>query len=115
MSATDYAVNYGYDFYPGGVIFIAISPGILAVAIARYGLMRPRLTLATVAHEVASPLATIGLHADELRLLIPELLGGYRLAVEHRLCIDPGRQPLFHEPECRACPPRVVSSRCRRR
>jgi hypothetical protein len=88
ISGTDYAVNYGYDFYPIGVIFIAISPGILAVAIARYGLMRPRLTFATVAHEVSSPLATIGLHADELHLVIPELLNGYRLAVEHGLYTD---------------------------
>jgi hypothetical protein len=33
LAATDYAVNYGYDFYPLGVVFIAISPTILAVAI----------------------------------------------------------------------------------
>lgn len=97
ISATDYAVNYGYDFYPVGVIFIAISPGVLAVVIARYGLMRPRLTLATVAHEVASPLATIGLHAGELRLLIPELLSGYRLAVEHGLCTD--KSLILDEPD----------------
>ncbi|PMS23899.1 hypothetical protein C0Z18_01715 [Trinickia dabaoshanensis] len=97
VAASDYAVNYGYDFYPVGVIFIAIGPGILAVAIVRYGLIRPRLTLATVAHEVASPLATIGLHADELRRVVPELMRGYRLAVEHGLCTD--KSFLLEEPE----------------
>lgn len=33
LAATDYAVNYGYDFYPSGVIFIAICPAIFTVAI----------------------------------------------------------------------------------
>lgn len=33
LAGTDYAVNYGCDFYPLGVIFIAICPAILAVAI----------------------------------------------------------------------------------
>ena len=33
LAGTDYAVNYGYDFYPLGVIFIAICPAIFAVAI----------------------------------------------------------------------------------
>lgn len=88
FAATDYAVNYGYAFYPIGAVFIAVSLGILAVSIVRYGLMSPRLMLATVAHEVATPLATIGLHADELRRALPELMHGYRLAVQHRLCGD---------------------------
>ena len=88
VAAADYAVNYGMEFYPFGVVFIAISLGLLAVAIVRYGLMSPRLMLATVAHEVASPLAAIGLHADELRHVLPELLRGYQLAVRNRLCGD---------------------------
>lgn len=88
VAATDYAVNYGMEFYPLGVVFITISLGTLAVSIVRYGLMGPQLMLATVAHEVATPLATIGLHADELRRALPELLRGYRLAVQHRLCND---------------------------
>jgi signal transduction histidine kinase len=88
VAATDYAVNYGAEFYPLGVVFIAVSLGILAVSIVRYGLMGPQLVLATVAHEVATPLATIGLHADELRHALPELMRGYRLAVQHRLCAD---------------------------
>lgn len=88
VAATDYAVNYGLEFYPLGVVFITVSLGTLAVSIVRYGLMGPQLMLATVAHEVATPLATIGLHADELRRALPELLRGYRLAVQHRLCND---------------------------
>ena len=88
LAAVDYAVNYGFGFYPPGFIFIALSLGILAVAIVRYGLMGPYLALATMAHEVATPLATIGMHADELRSALPELMRGYRLAVEHRLCED---------------------------
>ena len=88
LAATDYAVNYGFDFYPLGVAFITVSLGLLAVSIIRYGLMGPRLVLATVAHEVASPLATIGLHADELRHVLPELMRGYQLAVQYQLCGD---------------------------
>lgn len=97
LAATDYAVNYGWAFYPLGVVFIAISLGILAVSIVRYGLMGPYLMLATVAHEVATPLATIGLHADELRQALPELMRGYRLAVQHRLCGD--TLSMLDEPE----------------
>lgn len=97
VAATDYAVNYGLAFYPLGVVFITISLGTLAVSIVRYGLMGPQLMLATVAHEVATPLATIGLHADELRRALPELMRGYSLAVQHRLCSD--RLLLSDEPE----------------
>ncbi|TKC91112.1 GHKL domain-containing protein [Trinickia terrae] len=88
LAAADYAVNYGYVFYPPGAIFIATSLGILAVTIIRYGLMRPFLLAATVAHEVTTPLATIGLHAEELARALPEVLHGYQLAVKHRLCAD---------------------------
>ncbi|WP_206951801.1 sensor histidine kinase [Trinickia acidisoli] len=97
LAASDYAVNYGFDFYPLGVIFIAVSLGMLAVSIIRFGLMGRRLMLATVAHEVASPLAAIGLHADELRHVLPELMHGYELAVQHRLCGD--RLSMLDEPE----------------
>ena len=88
LAASDYAVNYGHVFYPVGFIFITVSLGILAVSIVRYGLMGPYLMLATVAHEVATPLATIGMHADEISFALPELLNGYQLAVRHRLCDD---------------------------
>ncbi|PVX84909.1 sensor histidine kinase [Paraburkholderia unamae] len=88
LAATDYAVNYGFAFYPAGAVFIAISLGILAVTIVRYGLMRPYLIAATVAHEVATPLAAIGMHAEEIGNVLPELMRGYQLAVQHQLCVD---------------------------
>ncbi|KVE28372.1 hypothetical protein WS67_06310 [Burkholderia singularis] len=94
LAAIDYAVNYGYPFYPPGVIFIAISLGILAVTIVRYRLMRPFLVAATVAHEVATPLAAIGMYGEELGSALPALLSGYRLAVKHRLVdgdFEPGQ------------------------
>lgn len=88
LAATDYAVNYGMRFYPAGAVFIAVSLGILAVTIVRYGLMRPYLLAATVAHEVATPLAAIGMHAEEIGNVLPELMRGYQLAVQHQLCVD---------------------------
>ncbi|MEX3844515.1 ATP-binding protein [Paraburkholderia sp. BR10882] len=88
LAATDYAVNYGLAFYPAGAVFIAISLGILAVTIVRFGLMRPYLIAATVAHEVATPLAAIGMHAEEIGNVLPELMRGYQLAVQHQLCVD---------------------------
>ncbi|WP_028227843.1 sensor histidine kinase [Paraburkholderia ferrariae] len=88
IAASDYAVNYGVGFYPAGAVFIAVSLGILAVTIVRYGLMRPYLLAATVAHEVATPLAAIGMHAEEIGSVLPELMRGYQLAVQHQLCVD---------------------------
>lgn len=85
LAAIDYAVNYGYPFYPPGAIFIALSLGILAVTIVRYRLMRPFLVAATVAHEVATPLATIGMYVEEIDRALPTLLRGYQLAVMLRL------------------------------
>lgn len=88
LAASDYAVNYGAAFYPVGAVFIAVSLGILAVTIVRFGLMRPYLIAATVAHEVATPLAAIGMHAEEIGNVLPELMRGYQLAVQHQLCVD---------------------------
>ncbi|CAG9215040.1 Histidine kinase [Paraburkholderia caribensis] len=88
LAAGDYAVNYGYVFYPPGVIFIAISLGILAITIVRHGLMRQYFLAATVAQEVAMPLEVIGMHADELGNALPELLRGYQLAVRHQLLVN---------------------------
>jgi len=88
LAVSDYAVNYGVAFYPVGAVFIAVSLGILAVSIVRYGLMRPYLLAASVAHEVATPLAAIGMHAEEIGNVLPELMRGYQLAVQHQLCVD---------------------------
>ncbi|MGO4582045.1 ATP-binding protein [Cupriavidus sp. 2TAF22] len=88
LAAVDYAANYGYAFYPPGVVFIGASLGILAVTIVRYDLMHPFSLAATVAHEVRTPLTTIRLQAEEMGRAWPELLAGYRLAVAHGLYED---------------------------
>lgn len=88
LAALDYAVNYGHAFYPPGVVFIAISLGIIALSIVRYDLMHPYSLAATVAHEVRTPLATIRLQAQELAGVWPTVLHGYRIAVEHGLIED---------------------------
>lgn len=88
LSATDYAVNYGFNFYPPGVLFIAASLGIIAVGVVKFDLMHPYALAATVAHEVRTPLTTIRLQASEIARAWPELFHGYQLAVHHGLCSD---------------------------
>lgn len=88
LAAVDYAVNYGHAFYPPGVVFIALSLGILAVSVVRYDLMHPYSLAATVAHEVRTPLATIRMQTQEMARTFPDVIEGYRLAVEHGLVED---------------------------
>ncbi|NPT43016.1 hypothetical protein GNZ12_17190 [Paraburkholderia sp. 1N] len=85
FAAVDYAVNYGYAFYPPGVLFIALSLGLLAITIVRYHLIHPYALAATIAHEIATPLATIAMHADEISSVWAQVFKGYRLAVTHGL------------------------------
>lgn len=92
LSAADYAVNYGFAFYPPGVLFLAASLGIIAVGVVKFDLMHPYALAATVAHEVRTPLTTIRLQASEIARAWPELFHGYQLAVHHGLCAD--REPL---------------------
>lgn len=91
FAAVDYACNYGVEFYPPGVVFVAISLGLIAVAVTRYDLMSPVAVAATVAHEMRTPLASIRMQADALSQFLPELHKGYELAVAHGLC-----EPAFH-------------------
>jgi signal transduction histidine kinase len=88
LAAVDYAVNYGYTFYPPGVLFIALSLGLLAITIVRYHLIHPYAIAATIAHEIATPLATIAMHADEIASVWSHVFKGYRLAVTHGLYDD---------------------------
>jgi hypothetical protein len=91
FAAVDYLCNYGIEFYPPGVVFVAISLGLIAVAVTRYDLMSPVAVAATVAHEMRTPLASIRMQADALAHFLPDLHRGYELAVAHGLC-----EPAFH-------------------
>lgn len=93
FAAIDYACNYGIDFYPPGVVFVAISLGIITIAIVKYDLLNPMAVAATVAHEVRTPLVSIRMQAKGMDNYLPALMHGYRLAVEHGLCA-PSIQPL---------------------
>ncbi|MET0311936.1 MAG: ATP-binding protein, partial [Burkholderiaceae bacterium] len=92
FAAVDYLANYGFQFYPPGVAFIAVSLGIIALAVIKYDLMSPVAVAATVAHEVRTPLANIRLQAVAVAQWWPELYEGYRLAVQNKL-IEPNLPP----------------------
>jgi two-component system, CAI-1 autoinducer sensor kinase/phosphatase CqsS len=93
FAAVDYLCNYGFEFYPPGVVFIAISLGLLAFAVTRFNLMSRAAVAATVAHEMRTPLASIRMLADTLSQMLPELDKGYRLALEHGL-VQQGGNPM---------------------
>ncbi|UUZ67991.1 hypothetical protein LP416_27230 [Polaromonas sp. P2-4] len=91
FAAMDYLCNYGIEFYPPGVVFTALSLGLIAVAVTKYDLMSPVAVAATVAHEMRTPLASIRMQADMLAQYLPALHKGYQLAVDHGLC-----EPALH-------------------
>lgn len=93
FAAVDYLCNYGWEFYPPGVLFVAISLGLIVVAVTRYNLMNPVAVAATVAHEMRTPLASIRMHADALSQVLPELHKGYQLALAHGLVAAPAVGP----------------------
>lgn len=82
LAAIDYLCNFGAGFYPPGVLFIALSLGIMAQAIARHHLLaNPMMLAATVVHEMRTPLATIRNQARVLSQRLPELIDGYEAAL----------------------------------
>ncbi len=97
FAAVDYACNYGMEFYPPGVGFIAISLGLIMRAVTRYQLLDPMAMAATVAHEMRTPLASIRMQADALARMLPEVQRGYDLAVSHGLLLRDGSEP---DPQC---------------
>jgi two-component system, CAI-1 autoinducer sensor kinase/phosphatase CqsS len=94
FAAVDYLCNYGLEFYPPGVVFVAISLGLIVVAVTRYSLMDPMTIAATVAHEMRTPLASIRMQAEALAQWMPEMHRGYQLALAHGLI-----EPAAHAPD----------------
>lgn len=86
FAAVDYLCNYGFEFYPPGVLFIAVSLGIITVAIVKYGLFNPMAIAASVAHEMRTPLLSIRNQAQGINKYILTLLDSYQLAVANNLC-----------------------------
>ncbi|WP_338769743.1 ATP-binding protein [Massilia sp. METH4] len=79
VASVDYLCNYGVEFYPPGVLFIAASLGLIAQAMVRHNLLAdPLATAASIAHEVRTPLATIRSQSRVLARNLPELIAGYR-------------------------------------
>ncbi len=74
FAAIDYFCNYGFSFYPPGVIFIAIGLGLMSYAVAKYDLMSPYAAAATIAHEMRTPLAAIRMQANHAAQQVPDML-----------------------------------------
>jgi len=85
LSGIDYLCNYGVDFYPPGVIFLAAALVFFTIAIVNYDLFNPMALAGTIAHEMRTPLAAIRIQATGIASYLPTLLEGYRLAVENKL------------------------------
>lgn len=85
FASVDYLCNYGFEFYPPGLVFTAIALGFLTIAIVRYDLLNPMMLAGTIAHEMRTPLAAIRIQATGISRYLPTLLEGYRLAVENKL------------------------------
>jgi signal transduction histidine kinase len=81
LSAIDYLCNYGFDFYPPGVVFIAVALGLIALATVKYHAMDDsRMMAASLAHEMRTPLATLKIQAKVLSDYLPQLIAGYKSA-----------------------------------
>ena len=85
FAAIDYLCNYGVEFYPPGVLFIAVSMGLMVRATRKFDLMNPLSLAASVAHEIRTPLASIRLQASTINDWWPILLKSHQLAIENGL------------------------------
>jgi two-component system CAI-1 autoinducer sensor kinase/phosphatase CqsS len=98
LAATDYLCNYGLEIYPPGVVFIAVSLGIMALATSKYHVMDDsRILAASVAHEMRTPLATIRLQSQALGKYLPALVQGYQQAAERNLIDKPIPMEAFNQ------------------
>lgn len=93
FAAVDYLCNYGFEFYPPGVFFVAISLGLIVVAVTRCSQIDPHTVAATVAHEMRTPLASIRMQAEVLARWMPEMHRGYELALAYGLIEPAGEVP----------------------
>jgi signal transduction histidine kinase len=73
-AAVDYLCNYGVEFYPPGVLFIAINLCLMSYVVIRHDLLSPFAAAATIAHELRTPLATIRMQASHAALQLPQIL-----------------------------------------
>ncbi|OZY86774.1 hypothetical protein CBP51_07120 [Cellvibrio mixtus] len=98
LSAVDYLCNYGVEFYPPGVVFIAVGLGLIALATVRYHAMDDsRMLVASIAHEMRTPLASLKLQSRMLTDYLPELILGYNQARDSGLLRQPmNEQTLTH-------------------
>lgn len=89
LMAIDYLCNYGFEFYPPGVLFIAVGLGIIAIVLTRYQTLdSARAIAASVAHEMRTPMATIKLHTQVLAAYLPVLIEAYQQAAKYKLVKD---------------------------
>jgi two-component system, CAI-1 autoinducer sensor kinase/phosphatase CqsS len=100
FAAVDYLCNYGFAFYPPGVIFIAIALGLMSYAVAKYELMSPYAAAATIAHEMRTPLATIRMQANHAAQQLPDMMHQLRQAHANISFGGHGAQP--NEPDITA-------------
>lgn len=90
LSAIDYLCNYGFEFYPPGVVFIAVGLGLIALATVRYHAMDDsRMLVASIAHEMRTPLASLRLQSKMLTDYLPELIASYSQAREEGRIAQP--------------------------
>jgi two-component system, CAI-1 autoinducer sensor kinase/phosphatase CqsS len=73
-AAVDYLCNYGLEFYPPGVVFIAINLCLMSYVVIRHDLLSSFAAAATIAHELRTPLATIRMQASHAAAQLPQLL-----------------------------------------
>lgn len=79
-AAVDYLCNYGLEFYPPGVVFIAINLCLMSYVVIRHDLLSPFAAAATIAHELRTPLATIRMQASHAAAQLPQLLQDLQLS-----------------------------------
>jgi two-component system, CAI-1 autoinducer sensor kinase/phosphatase CqsS len=73
-AAMDYLCNYGLEFYPPGVVFIAVNLCLMSYVVIRHDLLSSFAAAATIAHELRTPLATIRMQASHAAAQLPQIL-----------------------------------------